>query len=254
MMILLIFFPLVAQVQTPAEPLEPPMEVKALNGSPLARLTHHTVPITLILSGNHWEIIQLMLISSFLAPIVLSLLWLRLHNTHIDWTANKVVCWSGNDSHSHCLKLAITPGKKSVFTPTSPPNLTSEPPCTMTWWRFSVKTRHSHFLLCPYDCAMNLLPGAPLSSTHLYKQSGPENLAMEQYIKDFLAVGIIRPSSSPVAAGFFFMDTKDGTLQPCIDYQGLNNITAKNKYPLPLLDSFEPPPPPTSPPSSQSWI
>ena len=64
---------------------------------------------------------------------------------------------------------------------------------------------------------------------------------MEGYIKDSLAAGIIRPSSSPLGAGFFFVDKKDKTLRPCIDFRGLNNITVKNKYPLPLLTSaFEP--------------
>ena len=33
------------------------------------------------------------------------------------------------------------------------------------------------------------------------------------------------------------MGKKDGTLRPCIDFTGLNNITVKNKYPLPLIDS-----------------
>lgn len=60
---------------------------------------------------------------------------------------------------------------------------------------------------------------------------------MEDYIRDSLAAGIIRPSSSPVGAGFFFVGKKDGTLRPCIDFRGLNNITIKNKYPLPLIDS-----------------
>jgi hypothetical protein len=30
---------------------------------------------------------------------------------------------------------------------------------------------------------------------------------------------------------------KDGSLRPCIDYRGLNNITVKNTYPLPLMSS-----------------
>lgn len=60
---------------------------------------------------------------------------------------------------------------------------------------------------------------------------------MEHYIQESLAVGIIRPSSSPVAAGFFFVGKKDGSLRPCIDYRGLNEITVKNKYPLPLINS-----------------
>uniref|UniRef100_A0A8C6L3L3 Gypsy retrotransposon integrase-like protein 1 n=1 Tax=Nothobranchius furzeri TaxID=105023 RepID=A0A8C6L3L3_NOTFU len=64
---------------------------------------------------------------------------------------------------------------------------------------------------------------------------------MEQYISESLATGIIRPSTSPLGAGFFFVSKKEGTLRPCIDYRGLNQITIKNKYPLPLLSStFEP--------------
>ena len=64
---------------------------------------------------------------------------------------------------------------------------------------------------------------------------------MEQYIKESLAAGIIRPSSSPLGAGFFFVKKKDHTLRPCIDFRGLNQITIKNKYPLPLISSaFEP--------------
>ncbi len=50
------------------------------------------------------------------------------------------------------------------------------------------------------------------------------------------SAGIIRPSS-PVGAGFFFVAKKDGSLRPCIDYRGFNNITVKNTYPLPLMSS-----------------
>lgn len=46
-----------------------------------------------------------------------------------------------------------------------------------------------------------------------------------------------RPSSSPAGAGFFFVKKKDGSLHPCIDYRGLNDITVKNRYPLPLMSS-----------------
>lgn len=63
---------------------------------------------------------------------------------------------------------------------------------------------------------------------------------MDQYIKDSLAAGIIRPLSSPGGTGAFFVEKKDNTLRPCIDYWGLNNITVKNFYPLMLLSiAFE---------------
>lgn len=55
-----------------------------------------------------------------------------------------------------------------------------------------------------------------------------------RYMSPSLASGFIRPSSSLLGAGFFFVK-KDGKLLPCIDYRGLNEITVKNKYLLPLL-------------------
>ncbi|KAK3551228.1 hypothetical protein QTP70_013819 [Hemibagrus guttatus] len=58
---------------------------------------------------------------------------------------------------------------------------------------------------------------------------------MEEYIKEALAVGHIRPSTSLAAAGFFFVGKKDGGLHPCIDYRGLNAITVCYPYPLPLV-------------------
>eukprot|EP00063_Salmo_salar_P036688 XP_014011523.1 PREDICTED: RNA-directed DNA polymerase homolog [Salmo salar] len=64
---------------------------------------------------------------------------------------------------------------------------------------------------------------------------------METYIEDSLAAGCIRNSACPASAGFFFVEKRDKTLRPCIDYRGLNDITVKNCYPPPLIASvFEP--------------
>lgn len=60
---------------------------------------------------------------------------------------------------------------------------------------------------------------------------------MEKYITESLAAGLICASTSPVAAGFFFIEKRDKILRLCIDYRGLNKIMVKNKYPLPLLTS-----------------
>ncbi|KAK3574506.1 hypothetical protein QTP86_008557 [Hemibagrus guttatus] len=48
------------------------------------------------------------------------------------------------------------------------------------------------------------------------------------------AVNLERLSTSPGAAGFFFVGKKEGGLRPCIDYRGLNAITVRYPYPLPL--------------------
>ena len=48
----------------------------------------------------------------------------------------------------------------------------------------------------------------------------------------------IRRSSSPIGASILFVPKPDGTLQLCVDYRGLNKITIKNKYPLPLMSEL----------------
>ncbi|KAI2650240.1 Transposon Tf2-6 polyprotein [Labeo rohita] len=89
----------------------------------------------------------------------------------------------------------------------------------------------------PYDCTIELLSGTCPPRGRLYSLSIPEQAAMDKYIKEALENGFIHPSTSPAGAGFFFVEKKDGGLRPCIDYRGLNRITIKNRYPLPLMST-----------------
>lgn len=89
----------------------------------------------------------------------------------------------------------------------------------------------------PYDSTIDLLPSPPLLSGGFYNLSVKKREAIKRYNQESLEAGIIRPSTSPLGAGFVFVAKKDGSLFSCIDYQGLNLITVKNKYSLPLLSS-----------------
>ncbi len=89
----------------------------------------------------------------------------------------------------------------------------------------------------PWDCAIDLLTNAMPPKSKVYPLSCNETQAMEEYIEEAMNSGFIRPSTSPAAAGFFFVEKKDGGLRPCIDYRGLNNVTVKFRYPLPLVPS-----------------
>ena len=65
---------------------------------------------------------------------------------------------------------------------------------------------------------------------------GPVELeTLKTYIETNLANGFIRPSKSPAGAPILFDKKPDGSLRLCVDYRGLNNITIKNQYPLPLI-------------------
>lgn len=146
--------------------------------------------------------------------------------------------WSA-ECHMNCLKSLTPPiASLSPSKPSEPPDLSTVPPVyhdlAAVFSKDEVRSLPPHR---PYDCAIDLLPGAPLPSGRLYSLTQPEREAMEKYITDSLAAGIVRPLSSPVGAGFFFVEKKDKSLRPCIDFRGLNSITVKNKYPLPLLFS-----------------
>ena len=58
---------------------------------------------------------------------------------------------------------------------------------------------------------------------------------LKTYVDDYLDKGFIRPSQSPCGAPILFVKKADGSLRLCVDYRGLNKITKKNRYPLPLI-------------------
>ena len=57
-------------------------------------------------------------------------------------------------------------------------------------------------------------------------------------MQELLDKGFIRPSASPWGAPVLFVRKKDGSLRLCIDYRQLNQVTIKNKYPLPRIDDL----------------
>lgn len=75
-----------------------------------------------------------------------------------------------------------------------------------------------------------------LGYTPLRHQSLSELQATRQYLINNLDKGFIEPSQAPFAAPILFVKKHDGGLRFCIDYRKLNNLTRKDRYPLPLLD------------------
>jgi hypothetical protein len=85
---------------------------------------------------------------------------------------------------------------------------------------------------------IELLPGTPPISKRPYRMPVNELVELKKQIAELQAKGFIRPSSSPWGAPVLFVEKKDGTQQMCIDYRSLNEVTIKNKHPLPRIEDL----------------
>jgi len=89
-----------------------------------------------------------------------------------------------------------------------------------------------------WDHKIELKEGFQPKSFKTYNLTPEEQKELDQWTKDNLDKGYIRPSQSPMASPFFYVKKKDGKLRPCQDYRYLNDWTIKNAYPLPLISEL----------------
>ncbi|GJT67346.1 putative reverse transcriptase domain-containing protein, partial [Tanacetum coccineum] len=71
-----------------------------------------------------------------------------------------------------------------------------------------------------------------------YRLAPSEMKELSDQLQELSDKGFIRPSSSPWGAPVLFIKKKDGSFWMCIDYQELNKLTVKNRYPLPRIDDL----------------
>jgi hypothetical protein len=88
------------------------------------------------------------------------------------------------------------------------------------------------------EFVIELKPGTtPIYKTP-YRMATPELAELNEHMKELLEKGFIRPSSSRWGAPVIFVPKNDGTQRLCVDYRSLNEVTIKNKYPLPKIDDL----------------
>lgn len=87
--------------------------------------------------------------------------------------------------------------------------------------------------------AIELKPGSrPPPARPLHHQSAKDAAVLDEYIREGIASGQLQASTSPYGSMALVVKKKDGTPRVVIDYRALNEITVKNKYPLPLMDEL----------------
>ncbi|XP_074299739.1 uncharacterized protein LOC141630895 [Silene latifolia] len=88
------------------------------------------------------------------------------------------------------------------------------------------------------DFSIDLKPGAGPISKPPYRMGPKEMEELKKQLDELAEKGYIRPSVSPWGAPVLFVKKKDGSLRLCMDYRELNNVTIKNRYPLPRIDDL----------------
>src|SRR5512137_2738275 len=85
---------------------------------------------------------------------------------------------------------------------------------------------------------IDLAPGTAPIYKRPYRMAANELAEAKKQVDEQLQKGYIRPSTSPWGAPVIFVEKKDKTKRMCVDYRALNEVTIKNKYPLPRIDDL----------------
>jgi hypothetical protein len=88
------------------------------------------------------------------------------------------------------------------------------------------------------ESVIELKPGTVPIYKMPFRMTTPELAELKEHIRELLEKGFIRPTSSPWGTPVIFVPKKDGTQRLCMDYRALNEVTVKNKYPLPRIDDL----------------
>ena len=85
------------------------------------------------------------------------------------------------------------------------------------------------------EYAIELVEGKQLPYGPTYSLSPVELKTLKTYIETHLETGFICPSKSPAGAPILFNKKPNSSFCLYVNYRGLNNLTIKNRYPLPLI-------------------
>ena len=248
-----------------------PYPLRVANGEPMpeeSEITHEVTDVRMNLQGHHEEI-DLDVFGMATHDVILGLPWLRKHNPRINWKDRQLSfdgCSCGTTARQPTRPTLESVDEKEInnissthqtrqdravdrVDPERPPTTVKEtksaPPAIPDVYRqyawmfeeeLSAKALPKHQ---SWDCEIKLEEGKEPPFGPIYQLSEKELEILREYIKENLAKGFIRKSESPAGFPILFVPKKDGKLRLCVDYRKLNDITVKNRYPLPNISELQ---------------
>ena len=89
-----------------------------------------------------------------------------------------------------------------------------------------------------HDHAIHLIPRSVSPNFRPYIYPYVQKREIECMIAKILEAGIIQPSQSSFYPPVVLVHKKDGSWRMCPDYRELNNLTIKDKFPIPVIDEL----------------
>jgi hypothetical protein len=89
---------------------------------------------------------------------------------------------------------------------------------------------------CDHQIPLN--PGAKPPNIRPYRMSHSQKNSVELLIKEMLKNDEIRPSHSPFSSPAIIVRKKDKSWRLCVDFRDLNELTVKNKFPIPVIEDL----------------
>lgn len=189
-----------------------------------------------LISGSHTEDLVLHATSLGTYSVILGMPWLIKNAPEIDWRTGHVFLPS-SDCSTQDVTQALLASAVTDSTPSTPPEI----PLKYHAFADVFDKEQANTLPCHrpgVDHSIPLTQDAQVPYGPIYPLSQDELGVLSDYIKENLANGFISRSTSPAGAPIMFVKKKDGSLRLCVDYRGLNKVTIKNRYPLPLINEM----------------
>jgi len=89
-----------------------------------------------------------------------------------------------------------------------------------------------------HDHSIPLIEGDQPVLVRPYRYPYFQKEEIERIVQELLDSGVIRPSHSPFSSSVLLVQKANGTWRMCMDYQALNKVTVKDKFPIPLVDEL----------------
>lgn len=137
-------------------------------------------------------------------------------------------------SHIHDIMCISSPTQVSIRTPLSGQDLKQLLDLIDEFSQFFI-TGTATSTVTTGSMSIKLNSSTPINYRP-YRLSYPEILKVREIIRDLLEKNIIRESESAYASPILLVKKKDGSDRMCVDYRKLNEITIKDRFPLPLID------------------